>query len=77
MARRQPAETFSPGEIIRDELAARGWTPATLAEGTGQPVGTIRQIIAGERGISSETARGLSAALGTSAALWINLAASR
>jgi HTH-type transcriptional regulator / antitoxin HigA len=73
MARRRPAETFSPGEILRDELAERGWTPAGLAGRMGQPVGIVRQIIAGERAISPETARALSAALGTSAVLWTNL----
>jgi HTH-type transcriptional regulator/antitoxin HigA len=27
-AMRQPAETFPPGEFIRDEMAARGWSDA-------------------------------------------------
>ena len=32
MAPRSPAEVFSPGEFIRDELDARGWTQGDLAQ---------------------------------------------
>ncbi|HET8629888.1 MAG TPA: HigA family addiction module antitoxin [Thermomicrobiales bacterium] len=76
MALRRPAEAFAPGEILRDELEERGWTQADLAQIMGRPAGAIAQIVAGKRGITPETAQGLSAALGTSAEFWMNLDAS-
>ena len=75
---RRPAEVFPPGEILRDELEERGWTQTDLDEILGRPTGTAHEIIAGKRGVSPETARGLAAALGTTPELWMNLeAASR
>ena len=73
MATRRPAEAVSPGEFLRDELEARGWTQADLAEIMGRPPSMIAQLVAGKRGITPETARGLSAAFGTSAEFWMNL----
>lgn len=73
MVSRKPAEVFSPGEILRDELEERGWSQADLAQIMGRPSNVITHILAGKRGITPETARGLSAALGTSAEFWMNL----
>lgn len=73
MAIRRPAEVFSPGEFLRDELEERGWTQADLADIVGRPIGTVNEIIKGKRKITPETAQGLSAALGTSAEFWLNL----
>lgn len=73
MALRRPAETFPPGEFLREELEARGWTQADLAQIIGRPANLIAHIIAGKRGITPETARGLSAAFGTTAEFWMNL----
>lgn len=75
MAMRRPAEVFPPGEFLRDELEERGWTQTDLAEILGRPVAMVNEIIAAKRGISPETARGLSAALGTTAEFWMNLEA--
>lgn len=75
MAMRRPAEVFPPGEFLREELEARGWTQADLADILGRPYPVVNEIVAGRRGISPETARGLAAALGTSAELWMNLEA--
>jgi len=73
MALRRPAEVFSPGEILRDELEARNWTQADLAQIIGRPASTITQIIAGNRGITPETAQELSAAFETTPEFWMTL----
>ena len=76
MSERRPVEVFSPGEFIREELEARGWTQDDLAEILGRPLRTVNEIITGKRGVTPETAKGLGQALGTSAQLWMNLEAS-
>jgi HTH-type transcriptional regulator / antitoxin HigA len=73
MVDRVPAEVFPPGEFLRDELEARGWTQTEFAEIIGRPHRVVNELIAGKRGITPETAKELAAALGTSAQLWMNL----
>lgn len=73
MAEHIPAEVFPPGEFLRDELEARGWTQADLAKVLGRPLQTVNEILAGRKTITPETAQGLGAALGTSAQFWLNL----
>ncbi len=68
-----PAETFSPGEYLRDELEERGWTQAEFAEIIGRPPRLVSELISGKRGITPDTAADLAAALGTSAQVWMNL----
>jgi HTH-type transcriptional regulator/antitoxin HigA len=68
-----PAQAFSPGEFLRDELEARGWSQIEFAEIIGRPPRVVNEIIAGKRGISPETAHEFAAAFGTSAQLWMNL----
>lgn len=70
---RIPAEVFPPGEFLRDELEVRGWSQVELAEVLGRPPRLISELIAGKRSITPETAKGLAAALNTSAQLWMNL----
>lgn len=67
------AEVFPPGEFIKEELEARGWSQTDLADILGRPVQLVNEIIANRRGITPDTARGLAAAFGTSAELWLNL----
>lgn len=66
-------ESFTPGEFLRDELEARGWTQADLGEIMGRPTRLVNEIIAGKKSITPDTAMQLSAALGTSPDLWMNL----
>src|SRR4051794_21983099 len=73
MAEHAPAEVFSPGDYLRDELEARGWTQVEFAEIIGRPVRLVNEIIAGKRGITPATAKELAAALATSAQMWMNL----
>jgi HTH-type transcriptional regulator/antitoxin HigA len=67
------AETFPPGDFIRDELDARGWTQADLAAIMGRPLRSLNEIIAAKKTITPETAVGLGNAFGTSAEIWMNL----
>jgi HTH-type transcriptional regulator/antitoxin HigA len=73
MAERIPAEVFPPGELLRDELDARGWTQTEFAEILGRPVRLVNEILAGKRGITPQTAQEIAAALDTSPELWLNL----
>ena len=66
-------EVLSPGEFIREELEARDWTQTDLADIMGRPVESINRIVGGKLAVTPETARGLAAAFGTSAELWLNL----
>lgn len=73
MNARIPTEVFAPGEFLREELESRGWTQIELAEILGRPPRLVSEIIAGKRAITPETAKGLAAAFGTSAEIWMNL----
>lgn len=71
---RIPAEVFPPGEFIRDELEARGWTQGDLAEIMGRPPQAVNEIVSGKKQITPETALGLAKAFGDDDALyWMNL----
>lgn len=71
--KRIAAEVFPPGDFIREEIEARGWTQDDLAMILDRPIRTINEIIGGKRGITPETAKGLGEAFGTSAQYWMNL----
>lgn len=68
-----PAEVFHAGEFLKEEIEARNWTQAELAEIIGRPTQAVSEIILGKRGVTPETAKALSAAFGTSAEYWMNL----
>ena len=70
-----PARVISPGRILQRELDARGLTQKDLAKIMNRPAQTINEIIKGTKQITPETARELSAALGTTAEFWTNLEA--
>lgn len=67
------AETFPPGEFLREELEARGWSQTELAEIIGRPVRLINELIAGKKAITPETAIQLGDSLGTGPEVWMNL----
>ena len=73
MVERIPAEVFPPGEFLKDELDARGWTQTEFAEIIGRPMRAVNEIVLGKRAVTAETAQEIGAALGTSAQLWMNL----
>ena len=66
-------DTLSPvGEILADELDARGWTHTDFAEMLGCSTQFVSDIISGEKEIAGESAAQIGAVLGTSAEFWIN-----
>jgi HTH-type transcriptional regulator/antitoxin HigA len=70
---RTSAKAFPPGEFIREELEARGWTQSDLAKILGRPLQAINEIVNAKKRITAETAKELALAFGTSAELWLNL----
>ena len=62
-----------PGEMIGEELAARGLTAHAFALKLRVPPNRIAEIIKGRRGISAETALRIARYFGTSAQFWVNL----
>ena len=69
------AEAFPPGEYIKDEIEARGWTQRDLARVLGRSEPKVSELINGKRAVTVRTARELGAAFGTSAEVWLNLEA--
>lgn len=69
----QLAETFSPGEAIKEELEERGWSQRDLAAIMGVQPSIVNGIIKGTKPISLDLARNLAAAFGTSAQYWVNM----
>ena len=66
-------ESVHPGEVLEEELAARGLTAHALALKLRVPANRLTDILNGKRGISPDTAIRLSRSLGPSAAFWLNL----
>lgn len=62
-----------PGEILGEEIKARGLTAHALALHLRVPANRITEIVGGKRGISAETALRLGRYLGTGAIFWLNL----
>ena len=73
MPHKMIAKIFPPGEFVREELEARGWTQVDLAEIMARPHRLVNELIAGKRSITPETARALGEAFGTGAEYWWNL----
>jgi addiction module HigA family antidote len=65
-----------PGELLAEELEARGMTHRELANRTGRPGQKISEIINGKKSITYDTALELEKVLGISAHFWVNLEAS-
>ena len=67
------AQVFPPGDFLKEELEARGWTKADLAKILGRPRRLVSEIIDGKRAITAETAWGLGDAFGVDPQFWLNL----
>lgn len=65
--------TPHPGELLREELEARGWLQRDLAYILGVAEQSVNYIISGKRGISPEMSKILGAALGVSDEFYANL----
>ena len=73
MSQQLSPEAFAPGDYIREEIEARGWTQLDLAEILGRPPQAVSEVVTGKRSITPDMARVLGEAFGTSAQLWLNL----
>ena len=71
----KPFTVLSPGEILRDEIEARGWNQTTFAKILGRPYQVVNGIMTGRRELTPETALQIAAALGTSPEMWIRMEA--
>jgi HTH-type transcriptional regulator/antitoxin HigA len=66
-----PDWTSAPGETIIDILEERGFSIGYLAEGLGQSLDHVRELLAGRIRITNGIAKRLENILGPSAAFWI------
>ena len=71
----RPFVVFPPGDTIRDEIRARGWTQRHFGEVIGRPVQFVSDLLNGKRELTPDTALRLEAALGPSAEFWLRLEA--
>jgi HTH-type transcriptional regulator / antitoxin HigA len=69
----KPAQVFPPGDFIREELEARGWTQRDLARVIGRPLQAVNELVNGRKQITAGTAKELGLAFGTGPELWMNL----
>lgn len=67
------AEVFPVGEVLSEELEARGWTQAEFADVLNRPAQFVSEIIAGRKEITRESASQIAAALGTSPEFWLSM----
>ena len=69
----EPFEPTHPGELLGDELAARGLTQRKFADTIGMSYSVLNEVIRGKRPITPELAFKIEAAMGTKAYIWVEL----
>lgn len=69
----EPFEPTHPGELLGDELAARGLTQRKFADTIGISYSVLNEVIRGKRPITPELAFKIEAATGTKAYIWVEL----
>lgn len=69
----QPSEPIHPGEMLKDELEARGISQRKFAGLIGMPYTAFNEIINGKRSITTDTALKIEAATGIAATIWCGL----
>ena len=67
------SELIHPGEMIKDEIMARGLIQKELAHQMGVSYTVFNEILNGKRPVTTECALLLEAALGTDANIWMSL----
>lgn len=67
------SELIHPGEMIKDEIIARGLTQKELAKQMGVSYSVFNEILNGKRPVTTEYALLLEAVLQTDANIWIGL----
>ena len=70
-----PSMLIHPGEMLKDEIEARGITQKELSKSMGVSSTGVDAILHGKRPITTEYALLLEAALGIDAGIWLRLQA--
>ena len=70
-----PSMLIHPGEMLKDEIEARGITQKDLSKRMGVSYTVFNEILNGKRPITTEYALLLEAALGSDAGIWLRLQA--
>lgn len=70
-----PSEPIHPGEVLKDELAARGISQRRFAAIIGVSYSVLNEVINGKRPITTEYALKIEAATGINAEFWRGLQA--
>ena len=75
IARTRPLAGLAPhpGEMLKDELEARGLSAHALSIALRLPASRISRIVRGQRAVTPETALRLARYFGGSAAIWLRL----
>lgn len=71
----QPSEPIHPGEMLKDELEARGISQKKFAAIIGMPYTAFNEMVNGKRPITTDTALKIEAATGIAASIWRGLQA--
>lgn len=69
----QCAEPIHPGEMLKDELEARGISQRKFSGIIGMPYTAFNEMVNGKRPITTDTALKIEAATGIAANIWIGL----
>lgn len=64
-----------PGDLVAEELEARGWSQQTLAEVMGTSPTLVSEVVNAKRAITPDTAALIALAFGTSTEVWLGLEA--
>lgn len=68
-----PCEPFHPGEYVRDEIEARGWSADELSRLSGIDLSEINDLLAERIGVDRGIAERLGRAFDTNLVTWLNL----
>ena len=69
----QPSTPIHPGEILKDELEARGISQRKFAAIIGVSYSVLNEVVNGKRPVTTEYALKIEAATGIPAHLWVNM----
>ena len=72
LERAWPDIAIPPGELLGEELEARGMSQQDLARRMGRPAQMVNELIHGKKALTPETALGLEKVLGIPASFWTN-----
>ena len=70
-----PSAPIHPGEVLKDELQARGISQKKFAALIGVAYPALNEILNGKRPVTAEYALKIEAATGIPAYLWVNMQA--